>query len=138
MAMSIEPIVVTTAKKEAILELYVDAGVWEDWWDVEIIPLIVKQSFKFVALYAHNELIGMGRAISDGVMAAYILDVCVRTDFREQGWGKKIIRKLVKELEEAGIRCIQYIVPTEARNFCEHKIFKRRWRKSRKYRCFGA
>lgn len=101
--------VVTSLRPEAVVDLYVDAGWWEEGWSEDVIPAMVANSFRFVALFDGNELIGMGRALSDGVSDAYIQDIVVRTDYRGQGWGKKIVSRLVKELRAAGIDWIGLI-----------------------------
>lgn len=95
--------VVTSVRPEAVVDLYMDAGWWEEGWSEDVIPAMVANSFRFVALFDGSELVGMGRALSDGVSDAYIQDIVVRTDYRGQGWGKKIVSRLVKELRAVGI-----------------------------------
>lgn len=102
-------VMVTEAPVNAIIELYRDAGWWEEGWSVEAIAPMVAHSFRFAALYRGDELVGMGRAISDGVSDGYIQDVVVRSDLRGQGWGQKIITALVKELQKAGVDWIGLI-----------------------------
>ncbi len=46
-------------------------------------------------LYAGEGLIGVGRALADGLDCSYIADVAVHPEFQGQGLGKEIIRKLV-------------------------------------------
>ena len=101
--------VVTSVRPEAVVDLYMDAGWWEEGWSEDVIPAMVANSFKFVALFDGGELVGMGRALSDGVSDAYIQDVVVRTDYRGQGWGQKIVSRLVEELRAAGIDWIGLI-----------------------------
>ena len=95
--------VVTSVRPEAVVDLYMDAGWWEEGWSEDVIPAMVANSFRFVALFDASELVGMGRALSDGVSDAYIQDIVVRTDYSGQGWGKKIVSRLVKELRAVGI-----------------------------------
>lgn len=95
--------VITSVRPEAVVDLYMDAGWWEEGWSEDVIPAMVANSFRFVALFDGSELVGMGRALSDGVSDAYIQDIVVRTDYRGQGWGKKIVSRLVKELRAVGI-----------------------------------
>ena len=95
--------VVTSVRPEAVVDLYMAAGWWEEGWGEDVIPAMVANSFRFVALFDGSELVGMGRALSDGVSDAYIQDIVVRTDYRGQGWGKKIVSRLVKELRAVGI-----------------------------------
>ena len=49
-----------------------------------------------------GRLIGMGRALGDGVSDAYIQDVVVDPDFRGRGVGSSIVRTLVRELRRRG------------------------------------
>ncbi len=51
---------------------------------------------------ADGRLIGMGRALGDGVSDAYIQDVVVDPEFRGRGVGSSIVRTLVRELRRRG------------------------------------
>ena len=57
--------VVTSVRPEAVVDLYMDAGWWEEGWSEDVIPAMVANSFRFVALFDGSELVGMGRALSD-------------------------------------------------------------------------
>jgi ribosomal protein S18 acetylase RimI-like enzyme len=46
-------------------------------------------------VYAKEELIGVGRALADGLDCSYIADVAVHPEFQGRGLGKAIIGKLV-------------------------------------------
>ena len=46
-------------------------------------------------VYAGEGLIGVGRALADGLDCSYIADVAVHPEFQGRGLGKAIIRKLV-------------------------------------------
>ena len=61
----------------------------------------------------------MGRALSDGVSDAYIQDIVVRTDYRGQGWGQKIVSFLVRELRTAGVDWIGLIGAPGTKDFYE-------------------
>ncbi len=47
-------------------------------------------------VYSDSKLIGVGRALADGVDASYICDVAVHPDFQGFGIGKEIVNKLVE------------------------------------------
>ena len=111
--------VVTSVKPEAVVDLYMDAGWWEEGWSEDVIPAMVKYSFRFVGLFDGSELVGMGRALSDGVSDAYIQDIVVRTDYRGQGWGQKIVSFLVRELRTAGVDWIGLIGAPGTKDFYE-------------------
>jgi aralkylamine N-acetyltransferase len=94
----IEIKVIADADRDSVKKLYLQAGWWQEsdqtpdgnsWIDA-----LVRGSFCFVGAFAGAEMIGMGRAVSDGVSDAYIQDVVVLKKFRGQGIGAAIVRKL--------------------------------------------
>ncbi|GAB1468619.1 hypothetical protein MASR2M64_13570 [Candidatus Cloacimonadota bacterium] len=104
--------IVKTADAATILALYRQAG----WWQMDDNPeyldtvkKIMSNSFCFVIAKAGEEIIGMGRAISDGVSDAYIQDVTVRTDMRGKSIGKGIIRTLLAFLKDNKLQWIGLI-----------------------------
>ncbi len=52
----------------------------------------------FVTIRENSELIGFGRAISDGVYRALIDDVIVDNSYQKLGLGKVIVENLLKQL----------------------------------------
>lgn len=104
--------VVKKADPAIILGLYLQAG----WWQTDNNPeyldavnKIIANSFCFVIAKLGEEIIGMGRAISDGISDAYIQDVTVRKDYRGKGVGKGIIRTLLGYLKENKLQWIGLI-----------------------------
>ena len=99
--------VIADADRDSLKKLYQQAGWWQEsdqtpdgnsWIDD-----LVKGSFCFVGAFAGSEMIGMGRAVSDGVSDAYIQDVVVMKERRGRGIGAAIIRKIVGFLQERRI-----------------------------------
>ncbi len=104
--------IVKSAPCSRILHLYRAAG----WWreedepdDIKTVDAIIANSFCFVIAISGGEIIGMGRAISDGVSDAYIQDVTVLEAHRGQGYGKGIVRRLLQELRERKLQWIGLI-----------------------------
>jgi spermidine synthase len=113
--------VVTAAPTEAIVELYRAGGWWTDdpAWRA-IIPAMIRGSFCFmVAKDAAGRLIGMGRAISDGVSDAYIQDVVVLQELRGQGIGRELVRRLTERCAAAGIGWIGLVAEPGTQRFYE-------------------
>ena len=65
--------------------LYRDAGWIGEEDSVEFIPAVLKHSFCVVGAFYRGRMIGMMRALSDGVSDAYLLDMAVLTEFRGHG-----------------------------------------------------
>jgi ribosomal protein S18 acetylase RimI-like enzyme len=124
----IEIKIVKDADPEAILALYRHAG----WWQtdenpayLETVKRIVSDTYCFAIALREDEIIGMGRAISDGASDAYIQDVMVHSDFRRRGIGRAIISKLVEHLRENGIQWIGLISEPGYEKFYESLGFGR-------------
>jgi GNAT superfamily N-acetyltransferase len=61
-------------------------------------------------VYAGDALVGVGRALADGLDCAYIADVAVHPDHQGHGLGKAIMRRLV-ELSQGHKKIILYANP---------------------------
>jgi len=104
---------------DKIICLYQTAG----WWtgqaheNTELIRRIVTGSNCFVLACEGNEIIGMGRAISDGISDAYIQDVTVLPEFRGQGVGTGIVQEILKQLRADGLQWIGLIAGRHSHPF---------------------
>lgn len=110
----------------AVERLYRDANWWEDdYVAAEFIPAMVTNSTVFAgAFLPDGTMVGMGRAIGDGVSDAYIQDVAVLSDYRQHGIGSMLVRHLVKSLQEAGVDWIGLIGEPGTGNFYQHLGFR--------------
>lgn len=124
--LNIEYRIIKNAEKKDLLRLYKEA----DWWKEEddkhdfLLELIVKKTFCFIGAFHQEKMIGMGRAISDGVSDAYIQDVTVLKDFRRKGIGGKIIKELVTFLKSQKINWIGLIGEPGTKKFYSELGFK--------------
>jgi aralkylamine N-acetyltransferase len=59
------------------------------------------QSHTVCSAYAGNQLIGFGRALSDGQYQSAIYDVVVLPDYQNQGVGKAIMKALLAKLPKS-------------------------------------
>lgn len=110
---------VTQAPLAELIDLYKDAGWWESAFasDPGFLTRIAADSAVFVGAFVDKKLIGMGRALSDGVSDAYIQDVTVLKPYRGRGIGKKIIRQLVDELSKKGVDWIGLVAEPGTASF---------------------
>jgi aralkylamine N-acetyltransferase len=90
--------VVSAAPLDEIVELYKSAGWWQESPEARaIIPSMIRGSLCFmVARSIDGRIIGMARVISDGYSDAYIQDVVVLNEYRKQGIGPELIRRLTQ------------------------------------------
>lgn len=101
----------------------------EKWWEgdvdnADMVKKIISGSHCFAIATAEDRIIGMGRAISDGVSDSYIQDVTVQQSFRGQKIGTRIISMLIEKLNKDGIQWIGLIAEKNASPFYEPLGFK--------------
>lgn len=80
---------------------------------------IEKANASFYSVYAYDGsiLVGLGRVASDGLIAAVMSGICVRTDYRKHGIGAEIVRRLVDY-------CQSGIYKLNVQLFCEDKLIR--------------
>ncbi len=112
---------VQSAPKNDMIALYKDAGWWEEPRDgnLDFLDTVVTNSVLFAGAFSGQRLIGMGRALSDGVSDAYIQDVVVHRSFRGKGVGKQLVQTLVTGLKQKGIDWIGLIGEPDTAAFYE-------------------
>ena len=118
---------INSIDENTFIKLYKDAGWWKDSYNnnISFIDKIVKNSFLFVAAFDNNnQIVGIGRALSDGCSDAYIQDVVILKSSRGQGIGKAIIKFLIKELKSHNIDWIGLIGEPNTETFYEQLGFK--------------
>lgn len=108
-----------------ILSIYIA----EEWWvasrdDADLVKRIVAGSHCFLVVEDGKRVVGMGRAISDGVSDAYIQDVAVDANVRDRGIGSEIIRRLLSRLNRDGVNWVGLIAERGSHPFYQRLGFK--------------
>jgi len=125
MAEKIKVEITENADIEQLKCLYKEAGWWseDDDTDPDLMNKIIQGSFCFAVASIGDKVIGMGRAISDGVSDAYIQDVAVLSELRGKGIGVLIMDEIVKYLRNKNINWIALISEPEAVSFYQRYGF---------------
>ena len=107
---------------EAVRNLYASEGWWyeADQQDAERLSRIVSGSLFFCLALRDGEVIGMGRALGDGVSDAYIQDVTVRSDQRRRGIAAELVGRLVEALTGSGFTWIGLIATPQS-----HRLYRK-------------
>jgi len=70
-------------------------------------PDVHKKAFKnsYITVFVHsgNQMVGFGRAISDGVLQAAIYDVAVIPEFQNKGIGTTIIKNILDRVSQCNV-----------------------------------
>lgn len=87
---------------DALYNLYETEG-WNEFLQLpkEILLKAMEQSWRVVCAYDHDELVGTGRVVSDGIINAYVCGLIVHPEYRSNGIGREMLSRLVKECQEA-------------------------------------
>jgi GNAT superfamily N-acetyltransferase len=109
---------------EAVVRLYRDGGWWHEGDDPAAIPVLLAGSWCVAAAWAGDELVGMGRVISDGISDAYIQDVVVRAEARGQGIGGRIVSFLRDACIDGGILWVGLIAQPGTQDFYRRLGFR--------------
>lgn len=90
--------------------------------DVDTQKQVFENSYAHVFLVEGEKLIGVGRAISDGICLAALCNIAVRDEYRGNGLGKVIVDELLKQVK--GCNVILYTHPKH-RGLYEHWGFSK-------------
>ncbi len=85
---------------------------------------MIAGSHCFIIATEGEAIIGMGRALSDGVSDAYVQDVTVADEYQHTGIGSLIVKKLVSRLQDDGLSWIGLIAERNSHAFYERLGFK--------------
>lgn len=119
--------VATEEQVNQIAEMYHEQGWWQPRDDNReyLITRLIKGSHCFVIAADGDTIVGMGRAISDGVSDAYIQDLTVKEDRRNQGIGRRILLAILERLHTDGISWIGLIAEPGSCNLYSHAGFRK-------------
>ncbi len=109
-----------------IIRLYRSQGWWQPRDDCRegLIQQLITGSHSFVIAEQDGLIVGMGRAISDGVSDAYIQDLTVSPACRKQGIGQRILQALLERLHCDGILWIGLIAEQGSCKLYQHAGFR--------------
>ena len=80
-----------------IAELYDDAG-WSNYTkDLDVLLKAFYSSLCIITAWDNNELVGVLRAVGDGMTIVYIQDILVKKTYQRQGIGKLLINEVMNE-----------------------------------------
>jgi len=108
-----------------ITSLYKAQG-WLDKEDTseKLVKIIYGSAAFLIAENQEGRIIGMARAIGDGISDAYMQDITVAKEFRGQGIGTELVIRLKKHLESLGYSWIGLIAQDNSRLFYMKAGFK--------------
>ena len=80
---------------DAVHRFLASESYWARGRPRDTVARLVAEASRVVGLYDGDRQIGFARAVSDGVVFAYLADVYVLPEFQGRGLGKELVREIV-------------------------------------------
>lgn len=94
--------------------------------EIPDIKRMLEKSYLTLAFVKDDRLIGFCRAISDGVYKAFLFDVIVEADYKNQGIGRYIIETAMEHKKLRDVKHIELYCPEEISPFYKKMGFETR------------
>lgn len=107
---------------EQLFALYESVGWTAYTKDIPALQAGLKNSSFVFSVWDAEELVGLIRALSDGVTIAYIQDILVRPSYHKKGIGSQLMREMFAKLQ--GIRQIVLMTDNGEGNAALHDWYR--------------
>jgi GNAT superfamily N-acetyltransferase len=85
-------------REQELVDLYQSLG-WGHYKYPEMLFRAIENSQMVICVYVDEELVALGRAISDNAFTVYFPDLLVKPGWQKQGIGTKIMRMLLERYQ---------------------------------------
>ena len=99
---------------DAVHQFLSQASYWALGRRRETVEQLVENASRVVGLYHGTRQVGFARAVSDGVVFAYLADVYVLPDYRGRGLGLELVREMVERGPYARVRWLLHTADAQA------------------------
>jgi ribosomal protein S18 acetylase RimI-like enzyme len=96
---------------------------WGKGRSITDLRLMLRGSAAVVSLWQMNQMVGFGRASSDGIYRAVLWDVVVKNELQGLGYGKLIVEALLSHVAVNKVERV-YLMTTNQQGFYEQIGFK--------------
>lgn len=110
--------------KDQVISLYEDAG-WTSYTkDPEKLMKALYHSLMVISAWDNERLVGLIRAVGDGLVILYIQDILVLNDYKRKGIGKTLMNYIFNKHKEVRQKVLLTEDSKETRGFYESMGFK--------------
>lgn len=96
---------------------------WAQNRSLEDLERALAHSYPVAGLWREDQLIGFGRATSDGVYRAMLWDVVIHPQYQGAGLGRRLVQRLLAHPHLAGVERV-YLTTTQGQGFYERLGFE--------------
>lgn len=90
----------TAPNMEDLVDLYQSVGWTEYTKDPHLLAEAVESSLFVVTAHANGRLIGLARAVGDGLTIVYLQDILVHPDYQRQGIGRELFHRVFQPFQD--------------------------------------
>lgn len=109
---------------KALLALYSDAN-WTNYTkDPQRLESALNQSLHVISAWNQDELIGLIRAVGDGLTILYIQDILVKKAWKRRGIGRTLLNQMIEHFPEVRQKVLLTDENPESRGFYEAMGFQ--------------
>ena len=76
-----------------------------------------------ISIWSHNELLGFGRALSDGIYRGVLWDIVIDQNHQGKGYGKMIVENILESKQIKSVKKI-YLMTTSKKSFYSQVDFQ--------------
>ncbi len=76
-----------------------------------------------ISIWSHNELLGFGRALSDGIYRGVLWDIVIDQNHQGKGYGKMIVENILESKQIKHVKKI-YLMTTSKKSFYSQVDFQ--------------
>tara|TARA_A100001388_G_C28351609_1_gene303634 strand:+ start:57 stop:512 length:456 start_codon:yes stop_codon:yes gene_type:complete len=96
---------------------------WAKGRSISDLKKCLANSDVIVSLWTSNEIVGFGRALSDGIYRAVLWDVVIDKDHQGKGYGKLIVKNILESKKIKNTKKV-YLMTTNEKFFYSQMDFK--------------
>jgi N-acetylglutamate synthase-like GNAT family acetyltransferase len=97
-------------------ELFNLTAFWAQGRSLEDLSVAISNSDPVISVWDETQLIGFGRATSDGIYRANIWDVVIHPDYRQLGLGTKLVESILSHPRLSRVEKV-YLMTTHQQHF---------------------
>lgn len=97
-------------------ELFNLTAFWAQERSLEDLSVAISNSDPVISVWDQTQLIGFGRATSDGIYRANIWDVVIHPDYRQLGLGTKLVESILSHPRLSRVEKV-YLMTTHQQHF---------------------
>lgn len=96
------------------------SDLWRATWEVDKVAdfqSILTRSVTHIGAFLGEDLVGFANMAWDGGVHAFLIDVCVRPDYRDHGIGQSVVEKAIEIARMRGVRKVHADFEPHLRDF---------------------